>query len=58
VVWCGVFFCFVWGVWGGGGGGGCKLVNIPRKFKFVTDLTKLTGTLKSYMLMVTLVARM
>jgi len=41
--------------WGGGG----ELVNMPRKFKFVTDLTKLSGTLKSYVLIfiVTVVAR-
>ena len=40
--------------WGGG-----ELVNMPRKFKFVTDLTKLSGTLKSYVLIfiVTVVAR-
>ena len=40
----------------GGRGGG--IVNMPRKLKFVTDLTKLSGTLKSYVLtfMVTVVA--
>lgn len=40
-------------------GGGSELVNMPRKFKFVADLTKLIGTLKSYVriFMVSVVAR-